>query len=94
MRNKLIVASALCMMISIIPWGFCMGGSAYGLPFPVVLPSHIGDSTVIFIVLSPVAKVHGVLLSPLSIICNYLLSLFLCILGGRVQSRLTRNMTI
>lgn len=61
-------------MLSAIPWNYCMGGIAYGLPFPVYFPSH-GESEWFLMELEPELRNHGRYISPFSILGNCLVSL-------------------
>ena len=47
-----------------------MGGDAYGIPFPVVFPSHFDSEMFMFFELQPTMKSHGLIFSPLSILGN------------------------
>jgi hypothetical protein len=70
-KKLLIVALFMTFLVSPIPWMYCMGGNAYGMPFPIVFPSH-GDEPLPTIALEPDTKVHGAVLSPFSFLGNYI----------------------
>ncbi|MDG9669068.1 hypothetical protein ONV78_15090 [Hahella sp. CR1] len=72
---------AVTLLLSAIPWEFCMGGTAYGLPFPLVFPSH-EDIDWYLIPIGEIEKIHTTLVSPLSLVGNLLAALALVKTGS------------
>lgn len=75
MMNKLIaVALILTVLFSVIPWEYCVAGFAFGLPFPVVFPSHGESGVHIFEFGSPPDQI---IFSPLALFGNMAVSMVL-----------------
>jgi len=75
MLSKLVSIGGLFLFSISVSWNFCMGGDAYGMPFPVVFPSHFESAVIMFFELQPNMKNHGLVFSPLSILGNLLASI-------------------